>query len=272
MSTVTGVVPSPPDSIGQIDEALVLRPLHVPKASDILAEDLAGRISRGELLEGTVLPPERLLVLQTGLSRTSVREALRVLEIRGFVEIRAGRGGGALVRRPDGHQIAASVRLVLRGTDVSLAALLQTRATVEPPCAGLAAVRRTDAGLREMDASNLALFEAREVSAFLRANVNWHMAVARASGNELLSGLMEALAELIYDSTGYVGTVDAQVRADTCRAHEAITAAVRSGDRDVARRRMASHVQAYVDGFGDDIVGGLDWTGHAHWVDPPTNR
>jgi GntR family transcriptional regulator, transcriptional repressor for pyruvate dehydrogenase complex len=80
----------------------------------------------------------------------------------------------------------------------------------------------------------------------------------------LLSGLMEAVAEMIYDSTGYVGTVDGQVRADTCRAHEAITAAVRSGDHDVARRRMARHVQAYVDGYGDEIVGGLDWTGHAH--------
>jgi GntR family transcriptional repressor for pyruvate dehydrogenase complex len=236
-------------------------PLRVPKASDVLAEDLAGRISRGELAEGVLLPPERTLVLQTGLSRTSVREALRVLEVLGFVEIRAGRGGGAFVRRPDGHQIAESARLVMRGAPVSLAALLQTRATVEPACAGLAAVRRTDAGLREMDSSDRLMAEAEDVSQFLRANLSWHMAVARASGNELLSGLMEALAEVIYDSTGYVGTVDDLVRAETCRAHQAITAAVRAGDPELARRRMGRHVQAYVDAVGDEITGGLDWTG-----------
>ncbi|GAA1529857.1 FadR/GntR family transcriptional regulator [Nocardioides humi] len=272
MSSTTGRVPPPPDPTGPDPTGpdptgpdptgpALLRPLHVPKASDVLAEDLAARISRGELREGMALPPERALVVQTGLSRTSVREALRVLEVRGFVEIRAGRGGGAVVRRPTGHQLAASVRLVVRRSEVSLSALLQTRATIEPPCAGLAAVRRTEPALRELEASNRLMRETSDVSRFLRANVEWHMAVARASGNELLSGLMEALAELIYDSTGYVGTVDAQVRADTCRAHEAITAAVRRGDRQVARRRMERHVQAYVDGLGEEVGSVLDWTG-----------
>ena len=257
-STVGRVLP-PPDPRTEA----VLRPLHVPKASDVLAEDLAARISRGEIAVGTFLPPERTLVAQTGLSRTSVREALRMLELRGFVEIRAGRGGGALVRRPDGHQLATSVRLVVRGTDVSLPALLQTRATVEPPCAGLAAVRRTTDEVRAMEASNAVMGGTRDVSRFLRANVDWHMAVAKASGNELLSGLMEALAELIYDVTGHAGTVDGLVRAETCRAHEAITDAIRAGDRELARRRMERHVRAYVDGLGDDAAGILDWTGGA---------
>jgi DNA-binding FadR family transcriptional regulator len=142
---------------------------------------------------------------------------------------------------------------------VSLGALLQTRATVEPPCAGLAAVRRTPVGLRQLEDSNRLMAASSEVSSFLRINVDWHMTVARESGNELLSGLMEALAELIYDSTGYVGNVDAQVRAATCRAHQAITAAVRSGDRELARRRMERHVEAYVAGIGDGTL--LDWTG-----------
>jgi len=258
VSGFTGMAlpPPVPDDI-----AATLRPLRVPKASDVLAEELAGRIIAGELREGALLPPERALVLQTGLSRTSVREALRVLEVRGFVKIRSGRGGGAFVRRPSGHELAVSARLVMRGSRVSLGDLLQTRAAIEPHCAGLAAVRRTDAALREMDASNRAMAEAQDVSRFLRANVSWHMAVARASGNELLSGLMEALAELIYDSTGYAGAVADGVRVDTCRAHGAITAAVSAGDRELARRRMARHVGAYVGAVGDEITGGLDWTG-----------
>ncbi|MBM7517961.1 FadR/GntR family transcriptional regulator [Nocardioides nitrophenolicus] len=252
---MTKVVGPPPSATDRTTLGL----LHVPKASDVLAEDLAARISSGELAEGDLLPPERSLVAQTGLSRTSVREALRVLEVRGFLEIRAGRGGGAVVRRPTGHLLADSVRLVVRGSQVSLAALLQTRATVEPPCAGLAALRRTPAGLRQLEESNRLMSATSEVSGFLRANVDWHMTVARESGNELLSGLMEALAELIYDSTGVVGQVDARVRTETCRAHQAITAAVRSGDRALARHRMARHVEAYVAGIGDGAL--LDWTG-----------
>jgi GntR family transcriptional regulator, transcriptional repressor for pyruvate dehydrogenase complex len=157
--------------------------------------------------------------------------------------------------------VATSVAMVLRHDDVALGALLQTRAAVEPTCAGLAALRRTDPALRAMDASNRAMAAPGDVSGFLRANVEWHVAVARASGNELLSGLMEALAELIYDSTGYAGSVDAAVRADTCRAHLAITDAVRTGDGELARRRMERHVQAYVDAVGDGLDVGLDWTG-----------
>lgn len=243
--------PGEPPGLGQ---------LRVPKASDVLAEELVGRISRGEIVEGQRLPTERFLVAQTGLSRSSVREALKVLEIRGFVEIRAGRNGGALVRRPGGHELADSVRLVVRGTRVSLLSLLQTRATIEPVCAGLAAGRRTDAELRQLETSWRAMVEARDVNRFLRANVEWHMTVARASGNELLSGLMEALAELIYDSTGYVGAVDDAVRTATCHAHQAITAAIRRQDAALARRRMARHVQAYVDEVGEEIEV-LDWTG-----------
>lgn len=258
--SIDGARVSPPP--GQVSGSVLLQPLRVPKASDVLADELAGRISRGELREGAALPPERELVLQTGLSRTSVREALRVLEIRGFVEIRAGRGGGSFVRRPTGHDIATTVRLVVRGTHVPLASLLQTRATIEPACAGLAAVRRSDADLREMDSINFVMDGAQDVSRFLRSNVDWHMAVARAAGNELLSGLMEALAELIYDSTGYAGSVDGHVRTATCRAHQAITAAIRASDRSLAQRRMARHVEAYVNVVGEGIEGGLDWTGH----------
>lgn len=238
-----------------------LGPLRVPKASDVLAEDLAGRISRGELAEGDALPPERALVVQTGLSRSSVREALRVLEVRGFVQIRTGRRGGAYVRRPGGSELAASARMVVLGSKVSLTALLQTRAAIEPVCAGLAAVRRTDTQVRELEASCQAMEEAADVNRFLGATIAWHLTLARATGNELLSGLMQALSGLIYDPAGYVGTVDDRVRAEIVHAQRAITAAVRAGDGPLARRRMARHVEAYVDAVGDEPVGRLDWTG-----------
>ena len=72
-----------------------LAPMQVPKASDVLANDLRERILSGEFPEGTSLPPERDMVVQTQMSRTTVREALRILEVQGLVRIRTGRSGGA---------------------------------------------------------------------------------------------------------------------------------------------------------------------------------
>jgi len=82
--------------------AVRLTPLQVPKASDVLADDLRERILRGDFPEGTALPPERELVNQTRMSRATIREALRILEVQGLVRIKTGRAGGAYVSRP-GH-------------------------------------------------------------------------------------------------------------------------------------------------------------------------
>src|SRR4029453_5222835 len=86
--------------------AVQLTPMQVPKASDVLADDLRERILRGEFPEGTALPPERELVTQTNMSRTPGREALRILEVQGLVRIKTGRAGGAFIQRPGNESIA----------------------------------------------------------------------------------------------------------------------------------------------------------------------
>src|ERR1700686_5915831 len=78
--------------------AVVLNAVDVPKASDVLARELRERILSGELAEGMALPAERELVKQTQMSRATVREALRILEVQNLVTVRAGRIGGAFVK------------------------------------------------------------------------------------------------------------------------------------------------------------------------------
>src|ERR1700757_4882702 len=77
-----------------------LTPLRPPRAPAVLADDLRERILRGDFPEDTALPPERELVNQTRMSRATVREALRILEVQGLVRIKTGRAGGAYVDRP----------------------------------------------------------------------------------------------------------------------------------------------------------------------------
>ena len=85
--------PAIPES-GPRRHGVRLTPLQVPKSSDVLADDLRERILRGDFPEGTALPTERELVSQTRMSRATVREALRILEVQGLVRIKTGRAGG----------------------------------------------------------------------------------------------------------------------------------------------------------------------------------
>jgi DNA-binding FadR family transcriptional regulator len=224
-----------------------LTPMQVPKASDVLADDLRERILRREFPEGTALPPERELVAQTRMSRTTVREALRILEVQGLVQIRTGRSGGAFVQRPGEESIASSVNLMIRGRRIRMAALLETREAVEPSCAQLAARYRTAADLDRLEEANEAIAADGSLSDFLTANVDWHIAVAAASHNELLSGFMLALSRAIYDSTDNQGFIDAEVRKTTVQAHKNVTDAIRDQDPEAAVRRMKRHVHEYAE-------------------------
>jgi GntR family transcriptional repressor for pyruvate dehydrogenase complex len=231
---------------GDRRSAVRLMPMEVPKASDVLANELRERILEGELSEGTALPPERELVAQTRMSRATVREALRTLQVQGLVRIKAGRAGGAFVQRPGRDAVAKSVTLLIRGQQFRLAALLETREAIEPFCARLAARNRTDADLVRLDEANEALADqSGSLARFLQANVDWHVGVATASHNELLAGLMTALSRAIYTSTENERFVDATVRHETARAHRSITEAIRAKDSDAAVRRMERHVYAY---------------------------
>src|SRR6202171_1593971 len=140
--------------------AVVLNPVEVPKASDVLARELRERILSGELAEGTTLPAERELVKQTQMSRATVREALRILEVQNLVRVRAGRAGGAFVQRPTTKSMANSVTLMIRGQKIKLADLMETREALEPFGAALAARNRTEADLSELDRANAAIADA----------------------------------------------------------------------------------------------------------------
>lgn len=225
---------------------VLLKPVEVPKASDVLARELRERILSGELTEGTALPAERELVKQTQMSRATVREALRILEVQNLVRVRAGRAGGAFVQRPTTKSMASSVSMLIRGQQIKLADLMETREALEPFCAELAARKRSNDDLAVLDAANRDITDpAADLSMFLQANLDWHVAVAKAGHNELLIGFMTALSQAIYAGTENAAFVDDDVRAVTARAHRSITAAIRGRDAEAAARRMRRHVHSY---------------------------
>ena len=219
--------------------------ISAPKAADVLAEALRDRIRSSEWPEGYALPAERELSAQTGLSRTSVREALRMLEVDGLIEIRPGRNGGARVRRPAGDELTRQLELFIWGRNIASEQLHEVREALEALGAEGAARRRTAADLAELRACTEAVEASTDdLSRYLDANLAWHLCVVRASHNELLISFMDVLAQAIHVATESEAFDTPEVRRSTLRIHRAILEAIEAGDADAARRRMGRHVGA----------------------------
>lgn len=223
----------------------VLGDVRVQRASDVLAARLRGQILTGELAVGTQLPVERELAEITGLSRTVVRDALKILSQEGLVQTRAGRNGGSVVSRPTTSSIVRSVDQYAQAGVVNIASLLEARRLIEPMCAKLAAERRDDERLARLLAAHQDVIDSRpDAAAFEAANIRWHVAVAHASGNELLASFIEGISSVMKAGTENQELSDRDRRA-VVKAHERIMDAIRACDGDAAARRMQRHLVAF---------------------------
>src|SRR6478672_398785 len=117
--------------------------INVQKSCDILADQLHQQIVDGSYPPGAPLPTERELVSATGLSRGSVREALRILEARGLARTRAGRYGGTVAAKPSDEFLGSQIHSFAKVHGVPLHALVEARQALEPTIAALAAKNRT---------------------------------------------------------------------------------------------------------------------------------
>jgi DNA-binding FadR family transcriptional regulator len=237
-------IASPSGRSGQQGD--MLDPVVVPRASEILAAKLRDIILSGRIATGGALPTERELVAQSGLSRASVREALRVLEVEGLITTRVGRSGGSIVTLPGRASVARSLELFVRSQGIRLEALLECRIGVEPLLASLAARKRTDAQLEEMkNIHEQFAASIDDVPKYKKLNLDWHLSVARASGNEPLIAFMEAISQPILAASNYQMVTTDEARQEAVRTHAWILRAIERQDAKAAFSRMERHVSAY---------------------------
>lgn len=220
--------------------------LGVPKASDVLANELRRQILDGSIPEGSALPVERVLAAESGLSRTAVREALRILEIDGLVQTKPGRSGGSFVRRPDLQSIDRTLAVFMTARQVKFRSLLEVREALEPVGAELAARHRSNEDLDSLRRSN-ELLEASfdDAREFLRRNVEWHIRVVRASHNDLMHAFILSLSKAIHRGTDIDYFDSDEIRELTIVSHCKVTDAIAKQDPTRARRAMERHVHAY---------------------------
>ncbi|REC98463.1 DNA-binding FadR family transcriptional regulator [Microbacterium sp. AG157] len=224
-------------------------PNTAPRAWQVVLERIEGDLREGRLAPGDRLTPERELATQLGVGRSSVREAMRVLEVLGVVRTATGSGptaGAMIVTTPRGG-LAAFLRLQVAANGFPLTDVVRTRIVLE--CDVAERVARDDVDLTEvmaildaMDAEGLAPDE------FLALDARFHQALSEVSGNAVISAMMAGLRSSIeaYTRAGAARldawpTVAERLRSE----HRHIVAAVSVGDADGAREAVRAHITDY---------------------------
>ena len=160
-------------------------------------------ILEGRILPGEKLPAERELGEMLGTSSGTLREALRVLEQKGLIEIRLGVGGGAVVKGPGSDQITESLDMLIRSQRISLHHLAEFREGVEATVTGLAARRAKPDDIQILEKL---LFRARQCweagghkwSDFVRVDEQIHMALAQISRNPVYAVILKTVHDNIH--------------------------------------------------------------------------
>jgi DNA-binding FadR family transcriptional regulator len=224
--------------------------------SHALADTLRERILGGDYGEGEPLPSERDIVDETGFGRSSVREALRVLEAEGLIRTKIGRHGGAFTTLPDESGLARFVSLFVRGRRIPIRALLEARTTIEPSLAYYAALNRTPQDVTLLKEACAALEATPDGAEFGRCNLAWHYCVAAAGHNELLVAFLSSISSaIVRESDAHAKAFEAdslgEIRSAVIHAHQSITDAVVRGQADAAKRRMERHLNAYAATIGE---------------------
>jgi DNA-binding FadR family transcriptional regulator len=213
----------------------------------MLADRLRRHILRGQYVHGDQLPTERDLAIETRLGRGSIREALRILETQGLVQTHAGRHGGSIVSRPSDRLLAQQIDSYAKTRALSLQALVDARAAIEPMVAQLAALHRTEDDLSALRRVADRLDQAAEsdVRGFLKENVKWHDALADASHNDLLRAFATSISKLMYDASRIRNFATPDVRAVVSKSHRRILAAIEHRDAEAAGRRTERDIASY---------------------------
>jgi GntR family transcriptional repressor for pyruvate dehydrogenase complex len=221
-----------------------LQPIRRSPLYEEVVERLRAFIDVEELKPGDRLLSERELAQRLGVSRTSVRQALTALRVSGLVEIRHG-DGVFLLRPPE--EVVPSLADQLLQSHAQLPAIMEVREALETQTARLAARRRSEEDLRELRAAldaMAAAIEAGEDGA--EADQRFHGAIAQAAGNDLLTSLMDQLADPI-DQTRRASLSRPDRPPRSLAAHHEILAAIEAQDEDAATVAMRAHLAVVAD-------------------------
>ena len=207
-----------------------------------IVQQVEESIQKGDLKTGDRLPPERDLAQQFGVSRTAVREAVKALREKGFVEAYPGRG--TFIMETDAHPIRLSLdRMVKAGQAEGSRYLTEVREMMEPEIAALAAERAGPEDLAAMRESFEVMEKAkRDPDAFIEADLDFHLALAEAAANPIILSLIDSIVGLLREQRMGIFQMEGGPERGQYH-HKKILEAVEHRDSGGAREAMRAHMR-----------------------------
>ncbi|HEY0572970.1 MAG TPA: FCD domain-containing protein [Pseudonocardia sp.] len=221
---------------------LTFQPARPRRAFDEIVAQVRGMVRSGELQPGDRLPAERVLAEQFGVSRNSVREALRMMEISGLVALRTGAGGGAFVAQPDPGVAARGLADAFQLNGLAPSDVTEARLWLESTVVRVACERMTEEYLQALydnvnEAAQAAGEDDWERTALV--HVEFHNLLADATGNPVMSILMRSMADLLHDLALAIGPSSDDV---IVRSRRRLLRHLRNRDGDKAAEEMRRYL------------------------------
>lgn len=210
-----------------------------PTLVEQVSQQLALKLTDGTGIVGGKLMAERGLAAQLGVSRNVLREAIKRLEMQGLLEIRQGHG--TKVVRNLHKPLTSALKLLVTDETERFEQLFDARLLIEPETARLAAAKATREQFLQIQSCQERLKVAQTVEESVQADMDFHRAIAEASGNRVLLLVIESLAEILSASQS-IGfrLVD---HSQPIRRHQAVLDAIEKGDGERAAAEMAAHIE-----------------------------
>ena len=226
-------------------------PLRRPKAAEIVAAELRHQIASGQLKPGDKLHPENVLREEFGISRPTLREALRLLESESLIAISRGQHGGARVRSIDLGAAARQVGVFLQIEGTTLEDVWLARTVIEPPAVALLAARRNAVAFAELETNIAAAHEAAQHDLIRYADLSAEFSIllTRHCGSNTIHVLAALIQDIIRrqhedvtartSSKAHVG----KLRQDSLRDRAKLLELMRRGDSAEAERFWRAHLE-----------------------------
>lgn len=220
------------------------QPIERRKVYEQIAEQLLAQITQQNLRPGDPLPTERELTQLYRAGRSSVREALRMLESKGVI---ADAGGGSFAVAGYANPLNSSLQLLLNLDQATMVDIYELRLILECEAAGLAAERHTEVHLAAMDAGIAEMSKGLESTGpdraelYIDGDLRFHLAIAEATRNGVILHTMRALRELIRRALMSIFLVPESPERSS-EQHRAIRDAIAARDADRARDEMRAHL------------------------------
>jgi len=217
------------------------------KLAETVARRIVHDISDRGLQPGAVLPSEKQMSAQYEVARGTLREALRILEIHGLIQMKLGPGGGPVVNETRSDELGRMLTLFLHGAGATMADLMDARIVIEPMAARAAALSpNREAVARLRTAIDDAQPRVSEGKDWLPVATDFHDAIAEMSGNPVLDLLARSLKDIYYARLPAVRADSPKSwRQRVQREHLAILNAIVDGDADTAEELMREHIIAF---------------------------